>query len=58
MLLFAAMFSSIVLDHFDRRPNEHHYSRFAKWVARLALAALVLACLVGWQFEHIQWVKR
>lgn len=58
MLLFAAMFSSIVFDHFDRRPNEHHYSRFAKWVARLALAALVLACLVGWQFEHIRWVKR
>ena len=57
MLMGAAAFGSMVVDHFDKRPNEHLYKK----VMNLCLVGFgvcfLLAWIVGSYWEHIQWVS-
>lgn len=41
----AAVLLALVIDHYDRRNNEHHYETFKHWAGRAGLAFFVVALL-------------
>lgn len=58
MLAVAVGGVGVIVDHFDRRPNEHNYETFQKYCSLVFLTLMVLTILVGWQFEQIRLVRR
>ena len=56
-LALAASFLSIVLDHFDRRNNEHKYELFTKIATHISFALLLIAVLIAASFEKIIYIK-
>jgi hypothetical protein len=57
LLMAAAAFGAIVVDHFDKRPNEHLYKRIVNSFFLGFAACFVLAWFVGMQWEQVQWVR-
>lgn len=56
LLMGAAAFGTMVADHFDKRPNEHLYKKFTNYCFLGFGGFFLLACFVGYQWEHIRWV--
>jgi hypothetical protein len=53
LLAASASLVTVVIDHFDRRKNEHQYKRFGRVMFGLSLVLVAAAVLVACLFEKV-----